>query len=373
MAKDKRGRKLPKGIRQRSESSFEGRVTVNGKAYTVHGQTITETQEKISELRYKLAHGGIVSKEKITFGTWFRTWIDEYKKNESKKGTLATYESIYRGSMKSRFENCRLTDIRAEHVQKYYNDLRDAGYKPKTIQTISAVLGGCLQQAYRNGLIERNPARMATLPKAGTQKKRIALTKEQQAAFMNAAADSYLYNLFAVMLRTGMRSGEVRGLRYSDIDRDKKVIHVVRTLREGEGFYTNAPKTKTSLRDIPLTDDLIQIFETQRTYWKFKVERVDRFLFCTEKGDPLPRFRVQAEIDRIIKKIRETEGNEDFPRITSHVFRHTFATRAIEAGMQPNTLKTILGHSALSMTMDLYSHVLPETRAAEMEKIASVF
>lgn len=98
---------------------------------------------------------------------------------------------------------------------------------------------------------------------------------------------------------------------------------------------------------------------------------MDRYLFCNEEGNPLSRERIQAEIDRTIKRIRA--AGYDFPRITSHVFRHTFATRAIEGGMQPQVLKTILGHSSLAMTMDLYSHVLPDTKAEEMEKIANVF
>lgn len=99
--------------------------------------------------------------------------------------------------------------------------------------------------------------------------------------------------------------------------------------------------------------------------------KMDGYLFCNENGDPLSRERVQGEIDRIIKRIQA--AGYDFERITPHVFRHTFAARAIEAGMAPQVLKTILGHSSLSMTMDLYSHVLPDTKADEMEKIAKVF
>lgn len=109
----------------------------------------------------------------------------------------------------------------------------------------------------------------------------------------------------------------------------------------------------------------------QRKYWGFKVVRMDQYLFCNENGDPISRERIQGEIDRIIKRIKS--DGYDFPRITSHVFRHTFATRAIEAGMPPQVLKTILGHSSLAMTMDLYSHVLPDTKADEMQKIANVF
>lgn len=190
---------------------------------------------------------------------------------------------------------------------------------------------------------------------------------------MEYAKDSYLYNLFAVMLRTGMRIGEITGLKYTDIDKKKNMIHVQRTLKyiEGKGYFEDTPKTRTSKRDIPMTAAVLELLENQRRYWGFKVERLDRYLFCNEKGDPLSRDRVKGEITRITKRIRQ-DGHE-FPHITPHVFRHTFATRAIEAGMQPQVLKTILGHSSLAMTMDLYSHVLPDTKADEMEKIANVF
>lgn len=153
----------------------------------------------------------------------------------------------------------------------------------------------------------------------------------------------------------------------------QNVIHVRRTLKyiEGKGYFEDTPKTRTSTRDIPLTAAITEHIEAQRKYWGFKVVRMDQYLFCNENGDPISRERIQGEIDRIIKRIKS--DGYDFPRITSHVFRHTFATRAIEAGMPPQVLKTILGHSSLAMTMDLYSHVLPDTKADEMQKIANVF
>lgn len=120
-----------------------------------------------------------------------------------------------------------------------------------------------------------------------------------------------------------------------------------------------------------MTAALQELLEDQRKYWGFKVERLDRYLFCNENGEALSRERVQGEIERITKRIRA--AGYEFSHITPHIFRHTFATRAIEAGMQPQVLKTILGHSSLAMTMDLYSHVLPDTKAEEMEKIASAF
>ena len=282
----------------------------------------------------------------MVLSEWFITWMEQYKKNRVKAGTYYNYKKYFDSMIKGRLGDKKVSDIRGEHIQRFYNELEKEGYALSSIKIVSAILNGCMQQA---------------------------MTKEQQALFMEYAKDSYLYNLFAVMLRTGMRNGEIRGLKYSDVDKKKNVIHVQRTLKyiEGQGYFEDTPKTRTSKRDIPLTADLVALLDAQRNYWGFKVERLDRYLFCNEKGEPLSRDRLQAEIDRIVKRI-QAEGH-DFPRITPHIFRHTFATRAIEAGMPPQVLKTILGHSSLAMTMDLYSHVLPDTKAAEMEKIAGAF
>ncbi len=372
MATDKRGRKLPKGIQQRYDE-YEARPMINGKRYLVHGRTIAEVQKAVTDLRYKVEHGLFVGTKKITFGEWFDTWMTEYKANQVKAGTINSYWKYYNGCLKARFEKTYITDIRGEHIQKLYNEMVKEGYKVSSIKVVSAIVSGAFKQAYKNGLIERNPTDCATLPRQKEKSTRQALTKEQQALFMEYAKDSYLYNLFALLLRSGMRSGEIRGLKYSDIDKKKNVIHISRTLKyiEGQGYFEDTPKTKTSKRDIPLTPDMIAILDSQKNLWSFKVERFERYLFCNEDGNELSRERVQGEIDRIIKRIQE-DGNE-FERITPHVFRHTFATRAIEAGMQPQVLKTILGHSSLAMTMDLYSHVMEDTKDNEMQKIASAF
>lgn len=373
MAVDKNGKKLPPGIRQRANGRYEGRVKYEYKSYSVYADTITDTKKKMRELKYKLEHGLFVEKKKITLDDWHKAWMEEYKKNQIKIGTYTSYQKYYDCAIKERLGNKLIADIRGEHIQKLYNDLVKDGYALSSIKVVAAVLNGCMQQAMRNGLIERNPVKLAELPRQTEKKTRQAMTKDQQALFMEYAKESYLYNFFAVMLRTGMRTGEMRGLKYTDIDKKKNVIHVQRTLKyiEGKGYLEDTPKTRTSTRDIPLTAAILKLLDDQRKFWGFKVERIDRYLFCNEKGDPLSRERVQREIERIIKQIRA--AGYDFPRITPHVFRHTFATRAIEAGMQPQVLKTILGHSSLAMTMDLYSHVLPDTKAEEMEKIANVF
>ncbi|MCD8197787.1 MAG: site-specific integrase [Lachnospiraceae bacterium] len=365
-------RKLPKGIRKNG-NRYQGRLTYRGEQYCVSGDTITETKKKLNDLRYRLEHGLFVQKDKITYSEWFAIWMDEYKANKVKAGTLVTYNVIYNEHIKPVFGAKQVFEIRGDHVQRLLNNMVKQGLSTSAIDLVTVILNSSLKQAVKNGLIERNPVEQTEKPRGVDSKSHIALTKEQQALFMEFAKESYLYNFYTVMLRTGMRCGEMQGLKYSDIDKAKQVVHIQRTLKSitGKGYVEDNPKTKTSKRDIPLTADTIKILEDQRKFWKFKVEPINRYLFCNEYGEPLSRSRIQHELNNIVKRI--TEAGYDFPRITSHVLRHTFATRAIEAGMQPQTLKTILGHSSLSMTMDLYSHVLPDTKAAEMEKIASAF
>lgn len=374
MAVDKRGRKLPKGIQQRYDG-YEGRFMKDGKRYLVHGKTIAEVQKEMTDLKYKLEHGLFVEKKKITFGEWFDTWIEEYKKNSVKIGTYSSYKNSYSAFLKERIGTKRLTDIRGEHIQKIYNGMVAEGYSLGSIKSANAILDGCLKQAYKNGLIERNPVKLATMPrKAQVETKgKEALTREQQALFMEYAKGNYLYNCFAVLLRTGLRNGEIRGLKYTDIDKKKNVIHVRRTLKyvAGVGNIEETPKTKTSIRDIPLTDDLKEILEDQCKFGGFKVKKIDGYIFCNEEGEALNNQRIGREARRIRNAIMA--AGYEFPHITPHTFRHTFATRAIEEGMKPQVLKTILGHNSFTMTMDTYSHVLPETRAKEMEKIANVF
>ncbi len=372
MAIDKRGRKLPKGIRQKG-NRLEGRFMYREQSYSVYGDTVKEVQTKMSELKYKLEHGLFVEKKRLILDEWFHTWMETYKRNQVKTGTFITYEKYYDYAIKEHLGKKYLTEIRGEHIQKLYNDLNKQGYATSSIHLVHVVLKGCFQQAFKNGLVERNPVSLVELPRQKEKEEKQAMTKEQQALFMEYAKGSYLYNLFATMLRTGLRIGEVIGLKYSDIDKKNNMLHVQRTLKYVEhiGFLEDTPKTRTSKRDIPLTAAMLQLLEEQKRFYGFKVEKIDRYLFCNENGEPLHRNRVQGEINRIIKQIKQ-DGNE-FIHVTPHTFRHTFATRAIESGMQPQTLKTILGHSSLAMTMDLYSHVMADTKRNEMEKIENAF
>lgn len=179
-----------------------------------------------------------------------------------------------------------------------------------------------------------------------------------------------------------MRTGEVRALEWSDIDFKNKIIHVTGTLTEIAGkAFKDTPKTKTSRRDIPMLDNVERIFIKRKEEQmlrkaalgdKYKSkEGLENLIFKSGRGTPVSNSCYVRMLNRAVEKINN--AGMEFEHVHPHTLRHTFATRCIENGMPPQVLKAILGHSSLAMTMDLYAHVLPDTKAEEMKKIAGLF
>ena len=303
---------------------------------------------------------------KMLFDEWFRIWLNDYKKLRVKEGTFETYRQYYKSLVFPSFGEARLCDIRCSDLQRFFNNLAEKGYSLSAIKITQVLISGSLRRAVLNGILKKNPAKSVQLPIIPPKNERLALTKEQQALFTEYSKESPLYNYFALLLRTGLRNGELRALRHSDIDYELGLIHIRRTLKyyDGRGYFEDTPKTRSSVREIPLTTDIIKNIPA-------KGPSPEDFVFTGKNGKPLGRDKIQSEMDKISQRIQK--DGHSFERITPHVLRHTFATRAIEAGMSPQILKTILGHSSISMTMDLYSHVMNETKISEMEKISSSF
>lgn len=382
LAVDKNGRKLPEGITQRPDGRYMGRFRYGGERYTVYDMDLKECKKKLANLKYEVEHGLFAKQENITVSGWFDVWIKEYKEPAVKEGTVGVYRDNFNSYIKEPLGKKKLKDIRPEHIQKLYNDLYKKGYSRNTIELVSVVLSGMYKQALKNKIILENPVPLATLPRKKEYKEPRVMTVEEQKIFLDYAKDSYLYDLFLLALTTGMRSGELRGLQWQDIDFKNKVLHVNNTLVYVNNDYKlDTPKTETSRRDIPLIDTAIAALKRQKVKqaenrmllgdkWKNK-EGLENLVFTTMTGYPINRDMLKQELNRVIKKIQIEHKN--FRHITPHTFRHTFATRCIENGMSPQVLKTILGHSKLSITMDLYSHVLPNIRAVEIQKIANLF
>lgn len=376
MAFDKNGKLLPKGITQRSDGLYMGRFTYHGERNCVYDNTLKGVTKKLDDLRYEMQHGTYAKSQNLSLNSWFDTWLEDYKRDTIKTNTYNSYRNQYNYYIKKKLGKKMIADIRVEHIQKLYKDFVNQDFATGSIKLISAMLNGCFKQAQKNDIITKNPVALANLPKGKEKKNHEVFTSEHQDIFLQYAKNSYLFDFFSLALMTGMRNGELRGLQWSDIDFKSEIIHVNHTLvySKEKGHFLNSPKTKSSKRDIPMIkpcyDLLFSLYKFSQAN-KIVVMNRNDFIFALDNGEVLTRDRVTLELNTIIESMKA--NNITIGHITCHSLRHSFATRAIEQGMPPQVLKTILGHSSLSMTMDLYSHVLPNTQKEEMKKIANLF
>ena len=164
MAIDKRGRKLPKGIRQRG-NTFEGRYTHRGESYPVHGNTVSETQDKLDDLKYQLKHGIYIARKDIYLSEWIEEWLEDYVKAHKKIGTYTTYKDLYHSAIRPEIALLRLQDITVDTVEQIYKRIKKKReYSKASMETIAVIIKGSLLRAERKQLINSNPAKAAELP-----------------------------------------------------------------------------------------------------------------------------------------------------------------------------------------------------------------
>lgn len=367
-----KSKKLPRGITKRSDGLYMGRVTSDGKTWTFYDRDFKVVEERLEKKRYELKYGVPFDPTEITVEEWFTSWMDVYKRPSVKEGTLRAYQRHYSAYIKAPLGQLKLKNITGLQLQMLLNSMSERGLSAETISVVACMLSGIFKQAKKCLLIRDNPYESVTVPNGKARKERVVFTKEQQSLFLKYTEDSYLRDLFHLAIFTGMRNGELRGLLWSDVDFENRVIHVRHTLLDNRTL--DAPKTRTSLRDIPMLPQCYDLLKHTRKNARkancgAKVKNND-FVFLV-KGRPISKGRIAAEIKNVLDRMN-ADGIE-FPYFTLHTTRHTFATRCIESGMAPQTLKAILGHSTLSMTMDLYAHVLPDAKLEAMASVAGAF
>lgn len=361
------------GYRRRIDGRVECRWTgQDGKRYSVSGKTIEECKEKELKKRQALERGSYTGNPEITLDAHFKEW-HQAREGAVKPSSLSREKSMYKVISKS-LGRTKVCKIERRQVQAFQDSLKEK-YHTNYINSLLKLLNSILEAAIIEDIIEKNPcygikSLKRTEPEARETIHR-ALTLEETDAFFQEAEkqDSWFYDLYDLLINTGMRIGEAGALQRQDIDTRNNVIHIRRTVTATDTGREigSSTKTENSKRDIPMNAEIKAILQRQeqrnREYFGVSVISMSDTIFKAINGGLVTADVIRRDIQRILKET-------DIEYFSVHAFRDTFATRAIESGMNPQTLKVILGHGSYAMTMDLYGHVMETTKQKEMELVS---
>lgn len=367
MGKDLRGKELGVGISQRKDGYYVGRFTgKNGRKQKLF-KKIRECQKWIADEKYKDANLNTMHCKSITLDDWYTEWISVTKKT-IRGTTLSSYEITYNQYIKPYIGEKNICEITPFDCQKVMNAMGDKEYKSSSILKTKSVLKLMLESAVENELIDKNPCGKKTKSNVGTSSKaREALTLEEHKKLLEVVDEAGYADQYKFALQTGIRAGELIALQWDDIDFKRNIIIIQRTAHyrnhPGEWEFGD-PKTGSGKRTIPLTKEAAMLLKKQKLKPRPDIISpcFQNLVFLSKNGTPISNQSYDVILKRLCKKY-------NLPKISMHILRHTFATRCIEAGMQPKTLQKILGHSNISMTMDLYVHVTEDQKQKEIKEI----
>jgi len=378
-------------IRLRSDGRWEVRVSVGidfatgePKRISRYAPTKEEAVKILRELTF-LYDTSPRNFTEITLGDWLDLCLSVYMKNSLKQSTYNSYLCYINNHFKPQLGNYKLNDITPRLLQQFYNfKYEKEGLAPKTIVNINLFLHKALSFAVNEGYIQSNPAASLNLPR-GPKPLITVLTRDEQAKLISGSY-AHRYGIFVrLTLFTGLRIGELLGLRWEDIDERGSMLHVRRSLNrlakvknssETDSSATEiviqSPKSQNSFRSIPLFSGVM----LELLAWK-KVQQDDAALMGDAYQDSgmIVTNQYGGYIEpRTFKdyynQILELSG---LPHFTFHALRHTFATRALEQGMDAKTLSVLLGHYSVSFTLDTYAHVLDSQKKDAMSLMEELF
>lgn len=384
------------GIYQLKDGSWEARLMI-GTNSEGKPKFKTFTSKKRNVVATKLADYIANRKDKEpqlasnqTMTKWLWSWFESYVDKNVKLSTKSSYETIIKNHLIPYIGHIKLKELKKADIEDIYHALLvngradgKGGLNVKTIQNVSLVLHKALDEAMKHEYIIKNPADIAAVPtmrsENGTKKEIEVLTKQEQKAVMDVCGDDVYGVAIKMALFTGVRLGELLGLQWSDIDYDKKTITVSRQVNRLKDYSPHAKsktrlgiqedtKTRSSNRSISLPEQLIELLTehkkrqtAEKRKWGKAYKDLD-MIFAREDGYYIDPTTFRDHYQRKLKKA----GLEHH---TIHALRHTFATRALEAAIPIKVVSQILGHASIQITMDTYSHVLPELQSASMNKI----
>ena len=394
MGKDLNGKELGTGISQRKDKKYQARfVDRFGKRRYIYGKSIKEVKNNLAKAKAEDTLKQNIVDDSTTLNEWYHKWMKVYKLPVIRENSRIFYNHIYESKIFPVLGKMKLSDITKLQISALLNNLKENGYKWETLNKTKILLNDMFERALEDNFVSKNPAKGVRIPMNKEKNSYRTLTKDEQEIFLECAKGTFYYNLFVVAINTGLRPGELFALTEDDIDFKNNIINVTKTLLyakfDGDTkkeFHFGDPKTDTSIRQVPINSicknalikQIMQhtiIKNKIKLYGQSKKDKINDFgnlLFSTKFMTPLNSEIYCEAIKRIVAEINLTRDVLDqIEPFSGHSFRHTFATRCFEAGIQPKTVQSYLGHATLAMTMDLYTSVLEKKKIDDMKLLES--
>ncbi|MCA9877557.1 MAG: site-specific integrase [Thermomicrobiales bacterium] len=361
-------------FRQRSDGTWEARLSLEGgRRMSFYGKTQGEAAQKLRDAKKRAEQGIDLSADKLTVEQYLERWLRDAVKPSVKAKTYEGYESICRVRVAPRIGTRKLAKLTALDLQGLYTELKDAGLSPRSVQHTHRVLHRAFEQALRWNLIMRNPCDGAQAPRAERAEMKV-WTPEQAAAFQVATSTHRMRALYVLALSTGMRQGELLGLKWGDLDLGAGTLSVQRSLqwqREGKYQFVD-PKTSRSRRRIHLSKAAVATLRAHKDRQAFTKRDAGEhwqeqdLVFCDELGGPLAPSHQTATF-------KMAAAAAKLPVIRFHDMRHTAATILLAKGVHVKLVSEMLGHSTIVLTLDTYSHLIPAMHGDAAAAMDTVF
>ncbi len=395
MPKDLKGKELPRGIYQRKDGRYEARALINGIKIQLYNFNLKELKAEFEKRKEEAKQGVDKKLSNITLDEWFDEWFTRYKVPKIKETSINPMKTKYRANFGRLIGNMKVADIRNMDIQDVINTMQREGKATSSMRDALGRIRECLESAKNNRIISENPCFDITVPWENVTKERRFLSQEEQNRFLKQVENNWYKEMFYIMFLTGMRIGEVGGLKWEDVDFKNRCININRSLscQYESGVKTvrlTAPKTHNSYRKIPFMGEAEEMFLSQ----KKKQEKIKRELgkryrsdgefsnlvFVTSMGSPVFRHHAEKEVKKVVKAINEQEAFDSvreqrephyFEDLYPHAIRHTFCSRCFQLNMNPKVVQKLMGHQHYSTTIDIYTHVMQDDIDSEVCKLES--
>ena len=366
-------------IRKRKDGRWEGRYTAGHDPATgkqvfksVLGKTQAEVKEKLKKALVEAGQIDFTKSGKYTVGTWMDEWFENVAKIKVRPSSHQTYRGYIDNHIKPNIGNIPLEKLTTMDLQKLYRTLltkgrverieaknQPSGLSAKTVRNINQVISSALDLAVAQKIIPSNPTDACELPKVEHREMQ-TIPEEQLQAFFAEAKATGVYEMYYIELATGLRRGELLGLKWQDIDWKNGIIKVRRQIARVDGQIVEAPlKTKNSYRTVTISPQAIEVLKQQRA------KTHDQYVFPSPNGGPIS----PDSVNNMLKRVLARAG---IPKVRFHDLRHTFATIALQNGVDIKTVSGMLGHFSAGFTLDTYAHVTTSAQKEAAQTMGNV-